>query len=179
MVHSRIVRTSVLIALLAPPALAAQRVPTAADTIRAPAAPTPGEIPATPRRIPASDSPSGAFLGAAAAGTLGLFVGAGLARITEPCRGCEAGWDRVSRGLQYGWTLGLPLGAHAGNGRRGSLAADVAGSLAAMGIWRAIARRSDSPNVVLLPLLQLGAVVGAERLTGQGRPPRDSITVRR
>lgn len=142
------------------------------------AAPTRVQCPVAPvARQP--DDVGGPLLGAAVGGAGGAIVG-GMAAGTLLRRGrYDEDMGPFVYGLKNGWTIGLPLGAHLGNQRRGSFLLDLGASLLAQQIGGRLAGRDGDMNRVLFALaFEMGAVVSVERLTGRGRAPRDTVTIR-
>ncbi len=156
-----------LVATLTAPPLAAQRLPPALPLVHAP---TYAQRPVAP-----PDDPSGATLGALVGGATGLLGATAFVMIGSHCSECDSG------PLVFAAYLGLPvgasLGAYIGNSRRGSYEIDLlATGLASLAGYEVT--KGSSNGMVFLGSM-LGQVITAavvERVTGEGRAPRDSLT---
>jgi hypothetical protein len=142
-----------------------------------------------PRAVAQSASPArpalGALLGGAAGvlvgGTAGAFVGGN--RCGEPANSDTCMLiEGIATGAAIGYTLGIPVGAHLLNRRRGdlrmSLAASAALAAAGYGVLRASGvrwnggttprqRRVAAVVVVSVPVLQYLATTAIETATGR------------
>ena len=135
-------------------------------------------IPAQVAPEPGIHSP---LLAAAGLGLLGWGVGAltGYA-VQHDCFGEFCGFEGIFYGGAAGGGLGVAVGAHLGNRRRGSFALDVLTSGAVWGLGYAVmhsfANNSDDAGLVLtaivLPPTQLVATVLVERARGRSRAGR-------
>ena len=135
--------------------------------------------------IPAQVSPEpgihSPLLAAAGLGLLGWGVGAltGYA-VKGDCFEEFCGFEEIFYGGAAGGGLGVAVGAHLGNRRRGSVALDVLTSGAVWGlgyaVMRSFADKSDEAGMVLtaivLPPTQLVATVLVERAIGRSRAGR-------
>ena len=104
----------------------------------------------------------GGVLGGALAGGVAYVLFGGLG----DCR------DLCGLGLAYavgvGTFVGLPLGVHLGNRRRGNFLVDLFLSTAAGAAAYALLKdRDDSAAILMVPVLQLAVTVSAERLMGR------------
>jgi hypothetical protein len=124
---------------------------------------------------PAGEEPHRSTLVLAGLGTgvLGLLVG-GYAGAAVACGGSNpdefCGLIGFVLGGAAGEALMLPLGVHLANGRRGNLAAGMAGS-ALIGLGGVLlALGSDTPwPLLVVPVFQLPISIGAERSTARSR----------
>ncbi len=124
---------------------------------------------------------SSPLLAAAGLGLLGWGVGAlaGYA-IERDCSGEFCGLEGIFYGGAAGGGLGLAVGAHLGNRRRGSIALDLLTSGAVWGVgyglMHSFADSGDDAGVLLtaivLPPTQLLATVVVERASGRSRANR-------
>jgi len=122
----------------------------------------------------AEPSAAGAVFGGILGGVVGGGVGVGLAVALASESGCyEAdclGYLLVPLLLE---PVGMALGTHLGNQRRGSFSLDVLLSFLTLGVGFGIDANSDSgaggPGLALVAVLQLTAVVITERATGRRR----------
>jgi hypothetical protein len=148
----------------------AQRLPTAPPAVRPPAF----SQAATRSRQP--DDIGGPLLGAAIGSMGGLLLVSSLSR----CDRESCAWEGLENGVYIGWPLGAALGAHVGNGRRGSLFWDVFGTALASAVGREFARHSEDRGWMVLysMLSQIVVAAAVERSTGAGRAPRDTLTLR-
>jgi hypothetical protein len=157
------------LACLAPGFLNAQRVVPPREPVR-----PPQDTATTARRPQPSDNYSGSLLGGVVIGTMTMFAAVTAFRIVEDCRGV-CSFSRVNAAITYGWTLGVPIGAHAGNGGRGSLELDVLASFAALAVNRQVARhmRRDDSVLIALPLVQVFVVAAVEQWGARTRAAPD------
>jgi len=121
------------------------------------------------------------LLAAAGLGLLGWGIGAVAGGLSQADCGDEfCVFEGVFYGGAAGGGLGLAVGAHLGNRRRGSFLADLVVSGAVWGVGYAAMRSfldsSDDTGVILtavtLPPTQLVVTVLAERATGRARARR-------
>jgi hypothetical protein len=109
---------------------------------------------------------AGGMLGAAAGFAAGAIGNAG-------CKGDESCLGPAIIGLAAGETLGVPVGVHVAEGRRGSLLLSTAGSFAVsaagLGLVRYVGESGPSGNAVgvLVPMAQLALCTFIERHTGR------------
>ena len=130
---------------------------------------------ATPLQV-APDPGSGSTVGAAVGlGLLGWGAGALAGHLIQGhCYEDFCGWEGIFYGGAAGGGLGLAVGAHLGNHRRGNFALDVLTSGAVWGLGYAMMRSSVNNNddvglaitAIVLPPTQLVATVLVERATG-------------
>jgi len=135
---------------------------------------------ATPVQV-APDPGSGSTVGAAVGlGLLGWGAGALAGHLIQGhCYEDFCGWEGVFYGGAAGGGLGLALGAHLGNGRRGNFALDLLTSGAVWGLgyltMRSCIKNSDAVGLVVtaitLPPTQLAATVLVERATSRDEQP--------
>ena len=135
---------------------------------------------ATPVQV-APDPGSGSTVGAAVGlGLLGWGAGALVGRLIQGhCYEDFCGWEGVFYGGAAGGGLGLAVGAHLGNRRRGNLALDVltSGAVWALGYatMRSCVKNSDGLGLLItaitLPPTQLAATVLVERATSRDEQP--------
>jgi hypothetical protein len=128
-----------------------------------------------------SDPGSGSTLGAAVGlGLLGWGAGALAGRLIQGhCVEEFCGWEGVFYGGAAGGGLGIALGAHLGNGRRGNFALDLLTSGAVWGLgyltMRSCIKNSDAVGLVVtaitLPPTQVAATVLVERATSRDAQP--------
>jgi len=121
------------------------------------------------------------LLAAAGLGVLGWGAGALAGHLVQgDCFEEFCDFEGIFYGGAAGGGLGLALGAHLGNRRRGNFLLDVAASGAiwgaGYGLIRSFADRSDGTGValtaILLPPTQLLATVLVERASGRARAGR-------
>jgi len=171
--------SGLLVALAAGRAVS-QRLPAPLPSARTHVAHGPA-IPAQVTPEPGIHSP---LLTAAGLGLLGWGVGALTGHAVQGnCfeEFCE--FEGIFYGGAAGGGLGLAVGAHLGNHRRGSFALDVLTSGAVWGLGYALmssfADNGDDAGVVLtaiaLPPTQLVATVLVERASGRSRPGRPQV----
>jgi hypothetical protein len=113
-------------------------------------------------------------------GLLGWGAGALVGRLIQGhCYEDFCGWEGVFYGGAAGGGLGLAVGAHLGNRRRGNLALDVltSGAVWALGYatMRSCVKNSDGLGLLItaitLPPTQLAATVLVERATSRDEQP--------
>jgi peptidoglycan/LPS O-acetylase OafA/YrhL len=160
----------VLALLLAPPAHAQSADPAAAAGPRAwaPMTTQPAAAVQPERRRPDEVLALGGVVGGGAGLVVGALAGAWLERPAyEDCLGICIGWGTVIGGLA-GEALGLALGVHLANGRRGSL---PLGMLTSAGILTvgAIGGNNIPPMLLIVPVTQIIATVTVERRTERRR----------
>ncbi len=129
---------------------------------------------------PGIGSPIGAAMGL---GLLGWGAGALAGHVIQGhCYEEFCGWEGIFYGGAAGGGLGVALGAHLGNRKRGNFALDVLTSGAVWALGYALMRSSVNNNdpvglgitAIALPPTQLIATVLVERATGRsrdGEPP--------
>jgi hypothetical protein len=139
-------------------------------------------------REPAAQNQGSAGISVLAGLGLGLggFAAGGLvgAVIASDCSGGE--WCQLEGafyGAAAGGTLGMALGVHLGNGRRGSLALDFLTGAAVWGAGIGIAAASDWDGTVsgvafvTVPIVQFVSTIVVERAIGRSRSRNQNVTV--
>jgi hypothetical protein len=123
------------------------------------------------------EDPGGAALGAIVLGAIG-FVGLGYAGVA--LADCDQSYDDmcglgsfIGAGLM-GEALGIGLGAHIGNRRRGNVVAPLGASVGLLLVALAAGDEVNLPEgaVLLVPLAQIVAAVWAETATARSRAGR-------
>ncbi len=131
------------------------------------------------------DSPEKAYLLGVGIG-MGGFLAGGLAGLaaTSGCTGDDyCGARGFLIGAAVGGTLGMALGVHLGNDRRGSLPLDMLTGAAVWGIGIGGAALSDWDDTVTfiaaigVPIVQLLTTVAVERATGRSRDAKRNLSV--
>jgi len=123
----------------------------------------------------------GAGLGLGAIG----FVAGGLisVAVTHDCRSSDyCGLEWAFIGAATGGTLGMALGVHLGNRRRGNFALDflTAGAIWAAGITTVAVVGNENVTYVmfvLIPVTQLTATIAVEGSAGRARARREAARV--
>jgi hypothetical protein len=122
-------------------------------------------------RIDSTRGFDGTIITSALGGVVGGVAGIAAALAIVPLSGAE-GWDQLGvfgLGFLVFEPLGIGIGAHLGNGARGNLGAAIGssygmlllGGLASM----AITSVTEVPIGIIIPILQVGGAVYAERNT--------------
>lgn len=112
----------------------------------------------------------GALAGIAAGGLVGVAVMGGIGLLHGS--GFDDGGPALAAviGAIGGAAIGMPVGVHVGNRRRGSLLADALAAAASMGGAAYLVGRSESGNGGwTIPLAGVASVVAAEVLTARAR----------
>jgi hypothetical protein len=183
--HRTALRAVAAAALLSLAALSPARAQRAAPPLAALRADPPAAAPAAPP-VPALQEqgrpPSQATLalGGIAGGALGTLAGAAAGFALETsltqCHGGEfCGVLGILVGGAAGEVLGIPLGTHVMNGRRGRYGEGVVVTLLVglAGLGLATQMPEAGPVMgVAIPAAQLIAAVAVERRSGAGKPPR-------
>lgn len=177
----RVALAAVLLALAAPSPARAQWAAPPLAALRADAPPAPAARPAPAlqeqERLP---SPAVLALGGIAGGMFGTVLGAAAGYALETtltgCRGSDfCGLGGIALGGAAGEVLGLPLGVHAMNGRRGRYGEGVVVTLLVglAGIGLATQLPEAGPVMsVAIPAAQLATAVAVERASGARKPAR-------
>jgi hypothetical protein len=156
----------------------------------------PGHMPATATGVPWRGAPAasvpdrnrdqdpvaavlGAVIGGVVGGATGILVGMAVWDASRPPWSGECHWLACGYlgGMPLAWfgeAVGLGIGAHLGNGRRGNVIAPLAASLvvlAAVGIAGDNGRLAERDQWVI-PVLQIIAAVVAETAVGSVRVGR-------
>lgn len=130
---------------------------------------------ATPVQVGSEPSGGSTLVAALGLGALGWGVGALAGHVIQGhCYEEFCAWKGIFYGGAAGGGLGLAVGAHLGNRRRGNFALDVLTSGAVWGLGYAMMRSSIKNNdglglgitAIALPPTQLVATVLVERATG-------------
>lgn len=151
----------------APGALGAQRLPapfvSVSQRTRAPA-PSLDTI-----RPPGN--PLGTVVGGVLGGAAGFFAGAMVGGSVEnrffPCHCDDPGLMGVLWGAAIGESVGLAVGAHVGNGRRGNLGEDLVASLGMGAVGIAVAFGVGEAGLLFVPVVQVVAVATTELTAGR------------
>jgi hypothetical protein len=125
---------------------------------------------------------AGAGLGAAGF-VLGGLAGYGIARAGDDY--CEdwCGFPEAMLGAAVGGTLGMALGVHLGNKRRGSFALDFLVGALVWGAGIGVVALSDGDETVgtiaaiTIPVAQLAGTIWVERSVGQKRSRSQDVAV--
>jgi hypothetical protein len=115
-----------------------------------------------------------AALGAIVGGGLGLVAGVAASSVFgQSCEELECLGVAILGGA-VGSALGIGIGAHVGNGRRGNALATVGASLGVLLVAAAVGSAGDMPGELLLavPLGQIVAAVVTEVEVGKARRTR-------
>lgn len=138
-------------------------------------------------RLPTDDKPQGSLVAtiglATLSGLFGVYVAAGAVDVVTPKRLCGDSWcgfeASVIAGIM-GLGAGAGLGAHLGNGNRGSLGLDVIGGLVGSAAAVGIISAGDPDDFSILVGALLAAVVvpiWVERSTARRNYERRRSTV--
>lgn len=115
----------------------------------------------------------GAVLGAAVGGLAGLILlghaGYYLGGGGEVCGDDPCGFAGAIFGMLLGEAVGVGLGAHLGNGRRGNALAPVGASLGVLLVAGFFGDQVPEGSVLFVPILQIAAAVVAETSIGRAR----------
>ncbi len=110
----------------------------------------------------------GGLLGTGAGALLGYFAGGGKLL----CGDDTCGSQGAILGALAGEPVGMGVGAHLANRRRGNATLDVLGAAAAGYLFAFIAAESQQPAMLVVAgLVQVGATVAIERASGRDRSP--------
>lgn len=160
---------SALGVMSAPGGLVAQRLPAPFPSVsQRPEARAPN-----PDTIRPPGNPVGTVVGGVLGGTavffLGAIVGGNVENRYFPCHCDDPGLRGVLWGAAIGESVGLAIGAHVGNGRRGNLALDLLASagVGAAGIATIVLAGNNGTGLLLIPVAQLATVALAELAVGR------------
>ncbi len=111
------------------------------------------------------------IVGALLAGGLGVIGGAFVGGSSSGAQNCDeemCGLEYLFWGAVVGETIMMPLGAHLGNGRRGSLGLDLLASIGVAGAGLGLTYATGFGNIfVLTAILQVVTTVAIEIKTGK------------
>jgi hypothetical protein len=127
----------------------------------------------TPYREDAGLAGLGAILGGALGFIAGGVIGGYLAE-GSTCESDRCGLEEVFTGALVGEVVGIGLGAHVGNGRRGSALAPVAASLGVLLVAGVVENQGGLPDgtLIFVPMMQIAAAVITETAVGRARVRR-------
>jgi hypothetical protein len=106
-------------------------------------------------------------LGGAAGFFAGAMVGGSVENRFFPCHCDDPGLMGVLWGAAIGESVGLAVGAHVGNGRRGNLGEDLVASLGMGAVGIAVAFGVGEAGLLFVPVVQVVAVATTELTAGR------------
>jgi hypothetical protein len=104
------------------------------------------------------EDPLGTVVGGVLGGAAGFFAGARFGAGVE---------NSHFWGAAIGESVGLAVGAHVGNGRRGNLGEDLVASLGVGAVGVAIVLSLGETGLLLAPVVQVAAVATTELTAGR------------
>jgi hypothetical protein len=106
----------------------------------------------------------GGLIGGAAGFFTGAYTGGTLGGGNRVCGDDPCGLEGALWGAAAGVTVGLPLGVHVANHRRGSLGEELIASMAAAGVGLAAASATNSGvPLLVVPVAQLSLSIAIEQ----------------